>query len=218
MRKFTFVIIGMILGVWIIFYLIFDKSHSTPSNFNLSLAHKLGRIHFTDQELRRDFDSLKIAAGVSSMAFKRRVQEMRVTDSTNRVVVTRILDSCGWLGFEDVGPDGSNALFLVIQHSDCQTLNKYLPVLRKGVKDGKAPAYNLALMEDRVLICNGQKQKYGSQLSYDEKLSKYVLLPIENFEIVDSLRKRVDLPPIEEYLARWGINSDTLAYKWRPDN
>lgn len=217
MRKFTIVIIGLILGVCVFFYFIFGRSQPSTSNFNLGLAQKLGRLHYKDQALRRDFDSLRTAAGDTSWEFKRRVQQMRVTDSINRIAVTRILDSCGWLGSEEVGPDGSNTLFLVIQHSDCNTMNKYLPLLRKAVKDGKAPAHNLALMEDRVLICNGQKQKYGSQLTYDDKSGKYVVSPIDNLAIVDSLRKQVDLPPLSDYLGRWGIKWDTLKYKWRPE-
>lgn len=213
MRKFTFIIIGLILSAWAVFYFIFQKSHSSKSNFNLGLAQKLGQIHNTDQALRRDFDSLRTAAGDTSMEFKQRVQQLRVTDSINRTIVTNILDSCGWLGYDVLGQEGADALFLVIQHSDCNTMNKYLPLLRKGVKDGKAPIYNLALMEDRVLICNGQKQKYGTQLTYDDRSKKYRPMPIENIKILDSLRSQVGLPPLNEYLQRWGITSDTLTNK-----
>lgn len=218
MNKIALISIGLFLAAALCFYLVFKNSKASTSNFNLPLAQKLGRIHFYDQALRRDLDSLRIAAGDSSNEFLTRLQELKVNDSLNRLVVTNILDSCGWLGSNEVGPDGSSALFLVIQHSDCQTMIKYLPLFNKAVKDGKAPAYNLALMEDRVLLCNGQKQKYGSQLTFDDKSGRYTLSPIDNLEIVDSLRIEKGLPPLAEYLARWGINLDSLKQELKTTN
>jgi hypothetical protein len=41
-------------------------------------------------------------------------------------------------------------LFLVIQHSDSTTQEKYLPLLKQAVKDNRAFGHDLALLEDRV--------------------------------------------------------------------
>jgi hypothetical protein len=67
------------------------------------------------------------------------------------------LDKYGWLGADVVGGQGNSTLFLVIQHSDQATQEKYLPMMREAVKNGKAQGSSLALLEDRAAL--GQRQK-----------------------------------------------------------
>ncbi|MEJ7677410.1 MAG: hypothetical protein WKG06_05965 [Segetibacter sp.] len=62
-----------------------------------------------DEKKKRQEDFISIA------------KAMRAQDSTNLSKVQRILDKYGWLSADDVGYNGSQALFLVIQHSDLPT-------------------------------------------------------------------------------------------------
>lgn len=73
------------------------------------------------------------------------------------------LDERGWLGPDVIGQTGNSTLFLVIQHADLVTQEKYLPMMREAVTKGNAKGSSLALLEDRVLIRNGKQQRYGSQ-------------------------------------------------------
>ena len=61
-------------------------------------------------------------------------------------------------------------------------------------------AENVAMLEDRILVSTGKKQKYGTQLYYMEEdgVQKRVLSPIEDVEHVDELRHSVGLPPLRE--------------------
>lgn len=59
---------------------------------------------------------------------------------------------------EVVGNKGSTTLFLVIQHADLGTQVKYLPMVREAVKQHKAQASNLALLEDRVALGQGKNK------------------------------------------------------------
>lgn len=90
---------------------------------------------------------------------------IRDKDSINQIKVTAILDKYGWLGPEIVGEDGNRTLFMVIQHAEQVIQEKYLPMMKDAVKNGKAKASSLALLEDRVALTQGNKQIYGSQVA-----------------------------------------------------
>src|SRR5690606_25247297 len=86
-------------------------------------------------------------------------------DSINAEIVFGLLDKHGWLGPEMVGNQGVTTLFLVIQHSDLEYQLKYFEMMKQAVADKKLNAGNFAMLEDRILMRQGKKQKYGSQVS-----------------------------------------------------
>ena len=62
------------------------------------------------------------------------------------------------------------------------------------------------MLEDRILVRNGKKQVYGTQLhSGPDTGGKLVLAPIEDEEHVDKRRASVGLMPLKEYLKHFGI-------------
>ncbi len=67
-------------------------------------------------------------------------------DSTNLIQVINILETYGWLGADAVGEQGNATIFLVIQHADLKTQEKYLPMMRQAVKNGKAKRSQLAFV------------------------------------------------------------------------
>ncbi len=149
-------------------------------------------------------DSVQVKYGLNSKEMNTLVKAMNTADSVNLIKVMRILDEHGWLSQEQIGEQGNATLFLVIQHSDRQTQEKYLPLMRQAVKDGKAQANQLALLEDRVALRQGKKQIYGSQITQDIN-GKYSVSPIEDEPNVNKRRAAVGLEPLEEYVKRWGI-------------
>ena len=60
-------------------------------------------------------------------------------------------------------------------------------------------------MTDRNLIDMGKKQIYGTQLEYNEKEQKYKVLPIEDIEKINDLRKTVGLNSIEDMLLEYNL-------------
>ena len=73
---------------------------------------------------------------------------------------------------EVVGQTGNSTLFLVIQHSDSATQEKYLPILKKAVKQNKASPGDLALLIDRLSVAKHGYQIYGSQVHEDTVTKK----------------------------------------------
>jgi hypothetical protein len=128
-----------------------------------------------------------------------------------RNLVTNLLDNRGWLGSEVIGNKGNSALFLVIQHADLETQQKYLPMMRQAVKDGKAKGSSLALLEDRVQLKTGKKQVYGSQIGRLEDQTNYVRA-LEDPMNVDKRRAEVGLEPLNDYTQFWKFNFDAKAY------
>jgi hypothetical protein len=138
---------------------------------------------------------------------------IREKDSLNLVKVNLILDKYGWLGPQDVGINGSQALFLVIQHANLGVQEKYLPMIRQAVKDGKTLSSNLALLEDRVNMRQGKPQIYGSQVFTNKKTGKFCFYPIADPDHVDEKRKTMGLQPIAEYSKLFKIDWNVEEYK-----
>ncbi|MBL7828295.1 MAG: hypothetical protein JNJ57_16810 [Saprospiraceae bacterium] len=175
------------------------------------LAEELRGIWVEDQRYRSMLDSVDKQFGWGSKEMNALNHTMMYVDSVNSARVTQILDKHGWLGDKEVGSRGNQALFLVIQHADIEVQEKYLPKMREAVKNGKARGADLALLEDRVRMRNGQKQLYGSQLRTDQVNGGTYFFPIEDVDHVDERRASVGLQPIAEYAQYFGIVWDAAT-------
>ena len=182
---------------------------------NNEIALQLREIYRLDQNLRSQSKELEKAFGFNSKEMKNHWQSISVQDSLNLIKVGRILDEKGWLSAEEVSDEGNAALFLVIQHSNLEVQLNYLPLLRKAVKEGKASGQDLALMEDRVALAQGQKQIYGSQIYRNPENGEHYLAPLIKPNEVNDRRKKIGLMPIEDYLLHWNLNWKSELSKLR---
>ena len=156
-------------------------------------------IGLKDQAVRADW--AKVATGsVTQEEAIEYAMKMEETDSTNLASVSRILDTYCWpSGLSDAA---NKAIFLVIDHSDLKTMNKYIGLFRDAVEKGYLSMNDFVTMEDRMLMNSGKPQKYGTQaysLVEDGKTVTYIW-PVEDPDKLDALRKSVGLMPIEDYL------------------
>ena len=169
-----------------------------------SLINQLQIIDRDDQIPRMQLDSIRKQFANDSSNLKTQQEllwkTIRNNDSINVIKVTAVIDKYGWLGPDEIGDDGNETLFLVIQHADLKTQIKYLPFMTAAVKNGQAKARNLAFLEDRVALREGKKQVYGTQIFQNMKTNKCFVLPLEDPYNVDVKRAEVDLPAISVYL------------------
>ncbi len=182
-------------------------------NLNKPLVAILDTIYIEDQNYRQQIEAIDKKYGWESKEMKAHWKIIHEKDSINLIKVKAILDKHGWLGADVVGTQGNSTLFLVIQHSNQTTQEKYLPMMREAVKNGKAQGSSLALLEDRVALGQGKRQIYGSQIGRDEKTKLYYVSPLEDAENVDKRRAEVGLGPLADYVARWQIKWDVEQYK-----
>ncbi|MCW3162566.1 DUF6624 domain-containing protein [Chryseobacterium oryctis] len=121
-------------------------------------------------------------------------------DRKNEQIVTKIIDSLGWLGKDKLGEDANTALFVAIQHArELSTMEKYLPIMKEAVKKGNADKRNLACLIDRVEWANGRKQIYGTQYSMRDNGKVFIENLIDSSN-VNARRKSMNLDPIENYI------------------
>ena len=190
----------------------FNKEKA-EENLDKPLAAQLDSIFESDQFYRIQIKEIEQKFGRESNEMKSHYRLMAETDSLNLIKVKSILDSRGWLGADIVGEKGNSCLFLVIQHADLSTQEKYLPMMREAVKSGNAGASSLALLEDRVALRQGKKQIYGSQIGWNKDTKLYFVSPLEDPDNVDKRRAEVGLQPLSEYVQQWEIIWDCEQYK-----
>ena len=125
-------------------------------------------------------------------------------DHENQVRVVSLLEKCGWPQKAIVGEKGMQAVFLVIQHASKELREKYFPLIKASAEKGELTLRVVAMMEDRMLMEKGKKQKYGTQLiSYNDGPLR--LHPIEDEANVNKRRAAMGMGTIEEYLKQFGL-------------
>lgn len=188
-----------------------DNKEKSETRLDKALAAQLKTILENDQKYRKRIDTVQEKYGEGSAEEKELWKTIAYHDSVNEVEVIDILEKRGWPGPEVAGEGGSTAVFLVIQHADIKTQDKYLPMMREAAKRGDARFSSLALLEDRVALRHGNKQIYGSQISMDKEGS-YVA-PMIDPDHVDDRRASVGLQPLADYLRLFGLTWDLAEYK-----
>ena len=101
-----------------------------------------------------------------------------------------------------VGKDAMQGIFLMIQHADGdkEWQKSQLSNIEQAVKNGDMDGQSYAYLYDRIKINGGEKQRFGTQFSNVDPLSKTVVLAeTENLEDLDIRRMEVGMMPIEMY-------------------
>ena len=190
-----------------------QNKEKAEANLNKPLVARLDTIYAEDQQYRKQIDGIEKKYGWDSKEMKSLWEIINEKDAINLIKVMGILDQYGWLGPDIIGEQGNSTLFLVIQHSDQATQEKYLPMMRDAVKNGKAKGHQLALLEDRVAIKQGKRQIYGSQIGTHPETQTPYVLPLEDPDNVDERRAKVGLSTMAEYLKLYQIKWDAEQYK-----
>lgn len=190
-----------------------NEAARIEASYDQPLKAELIQIFNDDQAIRYESINAANQYGYESAIVDSLDRIMIYRDSLNLIKVVNILETRGWVGADKVGGQANQTLFLVIQHADLATQQKYLPMMRDAVKKGNAEANSLALLEDRVALGEGRKQIYGSQIRRNEKKQTFYVLPLEDPDNVDKRRAEVGLSPMAEYVKNWDITWDVEAYK-----
>jgi hypothetical protein len=110
-----------------------------------------------------------------------------------------ILDQHGWPTRREVGDDGANAAWLILQHAVLapDLMRAALVLMQQSVSDGDCEPKHLAYLTDRVRTLEGRSQLFGTQHDWDPD-GQISPLAIEAPEDVDERRRRVGLEPLME--------------------
>lgn len=119
-------------------------------------------------------------------------------------LLTKVFDQYGFPGYDQVGKEGSNHFWLMVQHCDRwpDFQFKVLAAMNKEVKRHNADPNNYAYLTDRVRVNTGQKQLYGTQLQYKKTQCQAIPRPMSDSLNVNQRRKALGMELIELYLNR----------------
>lgn len=120
-------------------------------------------------------------------------------DNQNRI--KKLYSQYGYLGFKQVGEENSTKFWLPIQHADndVEFQKKMLAALKKEVKKNNAHKNEYALLEDRIAVNSNQKQRFGTQVTYNKAEQAIAKNGLIDSIHVEKLRSEYGLPSFKEY-------------------
>jgi len=173
------------------------KASEQTVEFNEDLANELKKMAEIDQ----------IAAYIPQGEYKKLSQEQwnSFKDSvftTHQKKLKQIFDTYGFVGFDLAGEEGSDNFWLMVQHSDHNPdfQKEVLNSMQIQVDKNNATPSNYGLLADRVRINTGEKQLFGTQVTYNMETGQAYSKILEDSLNVNDRRKSIGLEPLEEYL------------------
>lgn len=136
--------------------------------------------------------------------------QMEALHKQNSARLQEIIDQHGWPGKSLVGDDGTEAAWIVLQHSisNIEFMQEGLQLIIDAAKNGEIDRRFVATTEDRVLTLQGKPQRYGTQHDWDAE-GNLSPLPTINPETVDQRRVEVGLEPIAQQTERLRQQAET---------
>ena len=177
---------------------------------NDSLRRVLLRLQERDQATRAEF-----GARVTDTLYGRQLMSL---DSTLAVEMVLILDRFGLPTRSMVGPAGSDAAMLIIQHS--WPLQERAAALAKAIPSGQISPEKLAMLEDRVLVHQGKPQRFGSHFNVGPD-GVFRFAPASDTAGLDARRSAAGMPPMRQYVclldeAGMRVDRTSLPHAFRP--
>jgi hypothetical protein len=120
-------------------------------------------------------------------------------DKANTRRLKEIVDEYGWPGTSLVGFRASRSAWLIAQHADRDlAFQKHALELMQDMPSDEVVQRDVAYLNDRVLVAEGKKQRYGTQFECrDGELVPRT--PIADEEDVDARRRSLDMEPLADY-------------------
>lgn len=121
---------------------------------------------------------------------------------SNQTRVAEIFEEHGFAGYDLIGKDGSKNFWLIVQHSDHnpEFQNEVLVKMKIEVDKGNADSKIYGLLVDRVKINSGERQIYGTQVTFNTDIGQAYPKPLADSATVNERRVSLGLDPLEVYL------------------
>jgi hypothetical protein len=143
--------------------------------------------------LQKDQEALK------NNGLKEEEAKAIVDENTRRL--RGLVQEVGWIDAGRFGPKTSYAAVILAKHGgDLRLLLAALPFIERDFKHAGDDAQAFAIVYDSVQLDLGRKQRFGTQIR-GAGGDRPFLLPLEDPEHVDILRREIGLPPLSEYLS-----------------
>ena len=199
--------------------LVLEDIASDKPELNLTLKKKLDSVYQLDQGIRfvyfaqtkEEKDSIAKSYGIPVQEkFFDYFRLWNEIDSTNLIFGERVLKEYGYPLKSFVGEPANRTMWFIIQHAPHEKIAQYIGLMKEMGVAGELPFTDIALMEDRYLMGEGEEQIYGSQgFSVNEQ---NIIWPIKDAETINQRRKEAGFElTIEEYSKL--LYGDEFVYK-----
>lgn len=156
---------------------------------NDSLRRVLLALGDRDQAARAQF-----GARISDSLY---VRQLASLDSTLAADLGKILDRFGLPTRSVVGPAGSDAAMLIVQHN--WPLQERVLALARAAPPGQISPEKAAMLEDRILVHRGRPQRFGTQFTIGpDGISRFA--PVTDTAGLDARRAQAGMPPMKQYV------------------
>ena len=140
----------------------------TSESIDNNLTILIKKVLLNDQKYRSNIN-----------LYKKKLALQTSIDKKNQVIIDSLYSHYNsYIGKSLVGDEYKATMWAVIQHSDIDTMNKYLPVIHQAVIDKELPKGPLKMLIDRIHHIEHGTQIFGSQAGVemaDEKTIQQVI-------------------------------------------
>ncbi|MFL9484841.1 DUF6624 domain-containing protein [Chitinophagaceae bacterium LWZ2-11] len=168
-----------------------------------SLRKKINLLTLKDQQLRYLRINYKNQINADSLD-----EAIAQSDRHNHDEAKLIIQQYGWPKISDIGKDGANNLWLIVQHSDQDILfqRQALDLMSKMLNGKDLNLENYAYLYDRVQCGLNYRQLYGTQVFWSAGGTATGFRPIINEDSVNERRKKLGLNLLEVYALTYGFS------------
>jgi hypothetical protein len=167
------------------------------------LRQQINRLTLNDQQLR--YRQIQATSQAMSDSLTRDIAR---SDAHNLGVAKRIIGQYGWPALSDIGRDGANNLWLIVQHSDQDILfqRRVLTLMEKMKPTGEVDLEDYAYLYDRVRCGLNERQYYGTQVRWSGHGEAVGFRPIREENTVDQRRKALGMSTLTIYALTYGFD------------
>ena len=181
-------------------------------------------VSWTHDSLRRVLLSLRDRDQAARAEFGARAvdtlyaRQLMSLDSTLAAEMVVVLDRFGLPTRSMVGPAGSDAAMLIVQHS--WPLQERVLALAHAAPVGQISPEKLGMLEDRVFVHQGRAQRFGTQVTLGPD-GLFRFAPIADTRRLDARRSAAGMPPLGQYVclleeAGMHVDRGSLPPMFRP--
>jgi tetratricopeptide (TPR) repeat protein len=172
---------------------------------NAALNYSLYKVYYYDQSIREEYYNICETHGNQSKEADSILKLMSTIDSLNTNKIVEVIDQYGYPVDSMLNSNIKNVVFLVLLHSDINVQKRYLNLIKKESKKGKIQKSQYAYLYDKIKVNEGEKQKFGTQIIYNNIKKCDELYPVKNLKKINCYRKQYDMDSIENYLKHFSI-------------
>jgi len=142
-------------------------------------------------------------------------QQINDSDFKNLNEAKEIIEKYGWPKITEIGKDGQNNFWLIVQHADQDILFQKLALskMEKLMETKEIDLENYAFLYDRVQCNLNYKQLYGTQVIWTDNGKASGFRPIIKEDLADKRRADFKLLPLKIYALNYGFAYKNISFE-----